>query len=257
MGNIQVFPFFKGYNMITSRTNQTVKLVNRLKKKKNRDKEGLFIIEGKKFADDAVRRNLAQKLIVTEKYADAYPDALVVSDEIFSYISETKTPQGVIALARMKEHSLDEIRKGANVLYLDDIQDPGNAGTLARTAACAGFEAIIVSDTTTDLFSPKAMRASAGNVLAIPVIKDTENNALETLRKDGYEIIASCVDGSEDAMLSPEYNVLIVGNEGRGISDETLEKATVRVRIPMKKEVESLNAAVSGSILMYKINGYL
>ena len=243
--------------MITSKTNQTVKLVNKLKRKKNRDSMGLFIIEGRKFVDDAIKMNMAQTVITTSEHECMYENSLTVSDEVFEYMSETKTPQGVMAIARYELGSMKDIKDSANVVYMDEIQDQGNAGTLVRTAACAGFSHVITSEKTADLFSPKAIRASAGNILKVTVMKDHDYEILKKLKDRGFEVIAADIGGDENAAFRNEGNVLVIGNEGNGISSLAMKNCTKTVRIPMRKDVESLNAAVSGSILMYRINGYL
>ena len=243
--------------MITSRTNQNVKLVNKLKRKKYRDRHERFLIEGKKFVDEAAKRGMIETVIATEDNASLYDNCITVSDEIFSYLSETKSPQGVMGIARMNISGADEISDGSNVLYLDGLQDAGNAGTLVRSAACAGFDAVITSKDSADLFSPKAVRASAGNIMCIKAVRDSGYSLLEELSKRGFEITAADASGDRNASFKTKGNVLVIGNEGRGISPEVMKIAHRKAAIPMNEGCESLNAAVSGSILMYRINGYL
>lgn len=243
--------------MITSKTNKIVKLVKSLEKKKYRDINNMFILEGKKFVNDAIsKKHNIRYIITTPKYKTDYKDSIEVSEEIFEYISTTKTPQGVLAIIEIKYYSFEDIQKGKNILYLDNVQDSENVGGLIRSSVCADFDYVITTKTSASAFSPKAVRASVGSVLNTKIIKDEDYKVLSLLKADGYEIIASTLKGSEKNDFKKTNNVLIVGNEGNGISDECLKYSTKEVKIPMSGRCESLNANVSGAILMYKIFGY-
>lgn len=243
--------------MITSKTNKTVKLIKSLDNKKYRDKNNLFILEGKKFVDDALKGDFEIKYIVTrEKYSGEYKNALVVSDDIFDYISTTKSPQGVLAVISIEYGDKDEIDDSANILYLDNVQDSENVGGLIRTAVCADFDAVVISEGCASPFSAKSMRASAGSILSIKILKDENYDLLRELKDRGFDVTAATLEGSPNSEFNRQGNVLIVGNEGNGVSRECLRYATKEVKIPMSGKCESLNANVSGSILMYKIYGY-
>ncbi|MFR6312670.1 TrmH family RNA methyltransferase, partial [Anaerofustis stercorihominis] len=172
------------------------------------------------------------------------------------YISSTKTPQGVLAVLETKYCDINDINKNDNILYLDTVQDPENVGGLIRSSVCTDFDAVILNSSASPFLS-KAVRASAGSIINTKIILDEDYKILKTLKEKGFDIIASTLNGKEDITLNKKNNVLIVGNEGNGISDECLKYATKEVKIPMSGKCESLNANVSGSILMYKIYGFL
>ena len=244
--------------MITSKTNKIIKLVKSLEKKKYQDKYGLYVLEGIKFVKDAVinKNHIIKYIITTEEYTEDYDDALEVDNEIFKYISSTKTPQGVLAVLETKYCDINDINKNDNILYLDTVQDPENVGGLIRSSVCTDFDAVILNSSASPFLS-KAVRASAGSIINTKIILDEDYKILKTLKEKGFDIIASTLNGKEDITLNKKNNVLIVGNEGNGISDECLKYATKDVKIPMSGKCESLNANVSGSILMYKIYGFL
>lgn len=243
--------------MITSKTNKIIKLIKSLEKKKYRDKYSLFILEGTKFINDIIDKNIPIKyLLATSEYVNDYKDSLEVDEEIFKYISQTKTPQGIMAIIDIKYYTLEDINLNSNILYLDNLQDSENVGGLIRTSVSANFDYVVITKTTASPFSPKAVRATAGGILSTKVIIDENYNVLKYLKENNFEIICATLQGDEKTTFNKEKNVLIVGNEGNGISDECLKYATKEVKIPMSGKVESLNANVSGSILMYKIYGY-
>ncbi len=243
--------------MITSKTNKLIKLIKSLEKKKYRDKNNMYILEGRKFVLDAINGGGNIKYIIaTPDYVKDYKDAIEVSEEVFDYISTTKTPQGVLAVLTIEYKTLDDIKDNGNILYLDNLQDSENVGGLIRSSVCADFDGVVITKTTASPFSAKAVRASAGSILNTKVIKDEDYVVLNELKEKGFEIIASTLNGNEKNDFNSKKNVLIVGNEGNGISDECLKYATKEVKIPMSGKCESLNANVSGAILMYKIYGY-
>lgn len=243
--------------MITSKTNKLIKLIKSLEKKKYRDKNNMYILEGRKFVLDAINGGGNIKYIIaTPDYVKDYKDAIEVSEEVFDYISTTKTPQGVLAVLEIEYKTIEDIKESANILYLDNLQDSENVGGLIRSSVCADFDGVIITKTTASPFSAKAVRASAGSILNTKIIKDEDYVVLNELKEKGFEIIASTLKGSEKNDFNSKKNVVIVGNEGNGISDECLTYATKEVKIPMSGKCESLNANVSGAILMYKIYGY-
>lgn len=243
--------------MITSKSNNLIKLINSLNKKKYRDKENAFIIEGKKFVDDTIIKNIAIKyLVCTEDFSCEYENPLVVSQDVFKYICSTKTPQGVLAIIEKPRQQEDLIDNNENILYLDNVQDSVNVGGLIRSSVCADFKSVILSPSCADPYQNKAVRASAGSILSTKVYIDDNYSLLSKLKENDFNIIASTINGKEETSFPTSKNVLIVGNEGNGISKEALALSTMNVKIPMSDRCESLNANVSGAILMYKIFGY-
>jgi len=244
--------------MIESKTNKIVKEIKSLEKKKYRDKYNLFLIEGVKFVNDVIQNKKAEikYIVTTSEYINEYKDAIEVSDEIFKYISSTKTPQGVLAAVKIKYSSFEDIKEKENILYLDNLQDSENVGGLIRSSVCTDFDSVILTKKSASPFSPKAIRASAGSIINTKIIIDENYEILKKLKEKNYEIIASTLNGDEKTKFNKQHNVLIVGNEGNGISEECLKYKTKEVKIPMSGKCESLNANVSGSILMYKIYGF-
>ena len=244
---------------ISSSRNQRVLLWRSLKEKKGREEHGLFLVEGPKLVSEALLSGFSvNALLLRQGYMPPFdlPAGIPVyslSDSVFQSVSDTRTPQGIAAVV----HLYAPVLKGRRFLALDGIQDPGNLGTIVRTADAAGFEGILLSQECADLFSPKVIRATMGSIFRLsysfpPSLPD----ALKALRYDhGFAVISSQLDGSpfyDRAMLIPPY-ILIIGNEGNGISEEVKAVATHRFRLPMKGGAESLNAAVAAGIMMYDL----
>ncbi|MBE6038248.1 MAG: RNA methyltransferase [Anaerofustis stercorihominis] len=243
--------------IISSKSNNLIKKIKSLELKKNRNKLGLFILEGKKFVDDAIHSGfVCENIILSEKvyFSDEdYPNITVVTEDVFSHLSDTKTPQGILGVFRIPEYdtSYDKMKK---ILFLDGVQQSENVGALIRSAVCCGYEGVIITNKCADPFSQKAVRSSAGAVLRIGVFKG-EADLLNELKNAGFTVIGSSLAGSAQNIDFPK-TVLIVGSEGNGMSDEAEEACDVLVKIPILGDCESLNAAVAGGILMYKTIGY-
>ncbi|NLB89843.1 MAG: RNA methyltransferase [Clostridiales bacterium] len=250
---------------ITSTKNTKVQLWRSLLKRSNRIKEGCYLIEGFKMVEEALHNNIPIKEILFKEstfstgfFDDAqYPfPTYVLADHVFDTIASAKTPQGILAVLPLMEHStLSDL--GNFVLVLDEVQDPGNTGTLIRTADAAGFTGVLLSNTSADLYSPKTLRATMGSIFHLPmVITSSLPHSLTVLKQDlGYALIAGQLGAPSffsRSLLSPPL-ALIIGNEGRGISKETLETATDYYSLPMKGCAESLNAAMAGGIMMYDL----
>ncbi len=228
--------------MITSKDNKYVKLARSLQLKKNRINEKMFVVEGKNLVEEAVNMSYAKHVFTTEESSKFNQ----VSDEVMQSMSAFKTHVKYLAICSNLEISND---KSDLVLVLDNIQDPGNLGTLIRSAVAFNFDKIVCSKTTTDMYNPKALSASQGAIFHICV----EYCDLESYLLNSSNVaIASSLSG-EDAIIDDQKIDLIVGNEGNGVSDKILDLCDKFVKIEMSKNIESLNAGVAGSILMYKI----
>jgi TrmH family RNA methyltransferase len=256
------------FMLITSKESRIYKQIQRLTRKKYRDREGLFLAEGRKNVREAVLCGAEARAFFLREEAEL-PDGLpeetpvyILKKELFDTISDTEESQGIGAVFRKPDCSperlIREDRPGGNIVVLDRLQDPGNVGTILRTAVGAGYEAVVVITGTCDIFSPKVVRAAAGNLFRIPVVLVGDGREMETLiRKLGKKLaVTSVSDDKEtrhyaDAELT-ENVALVIGNEGNGVSPEILDHAEVRVRIPMLGGLESLNAAVAAGILMYE-----
>ncbi len=250
---------------ITSKDNPLYKAAHRLTRKKYRDETGEYLIEGIKPVEDAVSQGInIRRIFVREDRTDSvsFPDSLVssVDRELFQKLSSTENSQGIIAVAdkniypvaRLTEQMEDS---SGNVLVLDRLQDPGNVGTVIRTAEAAGYEAVIVMSGTADVYSPKVVRAAAGSLFRSRLFYAADcEEAIKSIRLSGRKIVSTDLD--TDILYSSvdisENTALVIGNEGQGVSRGFLEASDIKVRIPMEGSIESLNAAVAAGILMYQ-----
>ena len=253
---------------IESQDNSRLKLVRKLRNKKARDEYGRFVIEGYNLVEEALNRNVpmdfmlvaddfhADKLI--EQCADnRHCDVFEVPAQLFNRLSDAEYGCGILAVVNKEVFSVEDadISEDTNILVLDRVQDPGNIGTMIRTAVAAGYGMVVAVKGTGDVYSPKVLRATAGMIFDIPIVyvKDA-GEMMEFVSGLGKKLVVTTPVGGvpyyeED--LS-EGVALVIGNEGQGISEEIIEAADIRVTIPMKGEIESLNAAVSAAVLMYE-----
>lgn len=249
--------------MIESTSNKKIKELAALQRsKKERTQAGLFVLEGDRIIRDAIstRRELVDNVYVSATYASEKglptENAVVVADSVLSHVCETVTDQGILATVREEPllRNEEELESCDRVLILEDIQDPGNLGTIIRTAEAAGIEAVIMSNGTTDIFSPKVVRSTMGSILRVPFAYSGDmQRTIKNLKESGHTVYAAHLKGASDMRETPfeARRAIIIGNEGRGISDPVADLADVRVFIPMQGEVESLNAAIAAAILMY------
>ena len=256
--------------MITSLHNKEIKeTAALLARKKERDRRGLFVVEGPKmFGEAPVERiervYLAQSAAAQmyEKYGDRLSglSCETVSDEVFVKMSDTKTPQGILCLVRQQHYNIEEIlreNKEKQMLFiiLEDIQDPGNLGTIFRTAEAAGADGVIMSSWTADIYNPKTIRSTMGSVYRVPFFHvDQMEEAVRRLQKAGVAVYAAHLGGTAayDACDYQKSTAFLIGNEAKGLREETAACADARITIPMAGKVESLNAAVASSILLFE-----
>lgn len=253
--------------MITSTSNKKIKeLAAMVKKNSVGKKKNAYIIEGIRMFSELKAEEILE-VFVSESFENEnksllkniFPKYETVSDRVFDSISDTKTPQGVLAVAKRKEYTLEGILKNAkaplSLLILDGLQDPGNLGTLVRAGEGAGISGIIMSENTVDIYNPKVIRSTMGSIFRVPFIyvKDLKE-VIDKLNSNGISVYASSLEGAIE-YDRPDYKkdtAFIIGNEAAGISKEILDITDKKIKIPMLGEVESLNAAVAGSILMYE-----
>ncbi|MFD1018979.1 TrmH family RNA methyltransferase [Thalassobacillus hwangdonensis] len=241
--------------MITSIQNTRVKEWNKLKKRKGRKQTGSFLVEGFHLVEEAYNGGWEVREVILREDVEA-PDWLAdttvteVSNQVFSAIADTETPQGIAAVIALRQEP--EIDFG-RVLMVDAVQDPGNLGTLIRTADAAGYDAVILGNGTVDPYNDKVIRATQGSIFHIPILQGSLTEWTERLKADGVQVVASALEGAQpyNSSSDPQKTALIVGNEGAGISPELLEIADERVYIPIRGKAESLNVAVAAGILMY------
>lgn len=238
---------------ITSLENKCIKEINRLKDKKYRDLTGNFLIEGEHLVKEAIRENLVTKLIIVEGYSfTSNIPKIEVSENVMKKLSNMESPASILAVCKKRE------RKGVgnHILILEDIQDPGNVGTIIRSSAAFNIDTIILSRESVDIYNPKVIRSTQGMLFHINILYEDIKNTINYLKDMGYLIMGTKVTGGEDIKkisVSSKY-ALIIGNEGHGMSSEVSSLCDKYIYIKMNKKVESLNAAVATSILLYEIS---
>ena len=250
--------------MITSADNARIKEVIRLNtKSKERRERGLFVAEGRKLFLETPP-GLREQVFVSASFAENGQELLrecryeVVDDRLFLKLCDTRTPQGILTVARIPRYTREDLLKGKDsplLLMLEDLQDPGNVGTILRTAEAAGVTGVFMSAKCADVFQPKVIRATMGSIFRVPFC--VEQDLCETagwLRKQNVRIYAAVLEGSE-LFFQNDYQVpsaFMIGNEGNGLSKALAQEADQRVRIPMSGSVESLNAAVAAAVFLYE-----
>lgn len=243
--------------MITSAQNDKVKRWNKLHKRKNREQTGTFFIEGFHLIEEAYKSNWEIVEIIVQEGTE-YPswcgDSSVtfVGRNVFQYISRTKTPQGIAAIVKIKEN---EVTDATAVLIIDSIQDPGNLGTIIRTADAVGFDCVMLGEETVDLYNDKVIRATQGSLFHLPVLQVNIMNEITKLKEDGFTVWAAALANavSYETVDTGDKTALIVGNEGSGIKDDLVQLVDSIVKIPIYGKAESLNVSVAAGILMYYI----
>ncbi len=255
--------------MITSTSNEKVKHVTELvKNARARRKEGLFVVEGVRIAGEIPQEALSECFVSEDLCAQGRVDEIFpydvsvtpVSSAVFKKMSDTQNPQGIICVCRQKELSEDDIladpKSDLKLLLLEGIQDPGNLGTMIRTAEGAGFDAVIADNNTVDVYNPKVTRSTMGSVFRVPVIYTYDlPGFVGKLQRSSVTVYAAHLRGSVD-YRDVTYNdrlAFLIGNEGAGLSDGISALADKLVRIPMHGKLESLNAAVAAAILMFSV----
>ena len=258
--------------MITSTSSSQVKhVVNLQKKAKLRKEEKQFVVEGVKMVSEAPADRLV-KVYVSEtfkadneeflermNYDSIGKDVLeIVTDNVFMRMADTQTPQGIMAVVRMTDTDLEGILSDKHnplLLIIENIQDPGNLGTIVRMAEGAGVTGIIMSSNTVDIYNPKTIRSTMGSLYRVPVIYvDDICEAADVCKSKGVTVYAAHLKGTDNYNKKDYTNptAFMIGNEGNGLTDKLADKADEYVRIPMQGEVESLNAAIACTILTYE-----
>ncbi|MHC5224952.1 TrmH family RNA methyltransferase [Ignatzschineria sp. LJL83] len=290
------------YSEITSAVNSKIKAIKKLEQKRQRDKEGRFVIEGFHlvieaiqhhgeieailFADNCDKSALAGIEALLQQNADAFPNAIkmiMITESIVTTLSQTPAPQGIIAVLKQPKHSLETIlqiaetasSKGSkesfhlensdnranlkralpHLLLLDNVQDPGNVGTMIRTAEAAGFTAVILGEGSADLFNDKTIRATQGALFQLPILRGNLADILPELHAAGYESWVTTLEEATfyNELPKPQKCALIMGNEGQGVHPNIQKLATTKVKIPMLGQAESLNVGVAAGILIYDL----
>ena len=246
---------------ISSASNQIIKDIKQLKNKSKRLETGKYIAEGENVVKEAIvyKSNEIESIFVTEKFVGNVDSSsfnvYLVPDYIMQGISDTKSPQGILAV--MKMHQSDFLEEACEtVVYLDNVADPGNVGTIIRTADAAGIDMVILSPECADAYSSKVIRATMGSCFHINIIKEAGYlQHLKLLLQNGYNAIAGSLQATKshyDTDLKSK-SVICLGNEAHGLSDELMNlQGIVPVKIPIVGKAESLNVAIAGAVLMYE-----
>lgn len=265
--------------MISSSSNAQMKYLVKLQEKGSvRKADRVYICEGRKMFGEVLQ--YAQESVVKAYFAEScfreneeeWQQRMkecrvsyeIVSDSVFREVSQTVTPQGVLAVVRQPEYSLASILCDANgceknqlrLLLLEDLRDPGNLGTILRTAEGAGMDGVILSAESVDVFNPKVIRATMGAIYRLPFFYAASfTDLLGTLKEHGISIFAAHLAGSQeyDTVRYPKKTAIMIGNEANGLSEQATQLSDARIRIPMEGAVESLNAGVAAAILMYEL----
>lgn len=255
--------------MITSSSNVQIKNLIKLQKNaRTRKEQNAFVTEGKKMFEEAKLLGIVKRAYVAESFCDLLDETVenyfqgmdyeIVDDKVFKEASDTMTPQGIMAIVEKPSYTLEEMTNQENVrlLLLEDLRDPGNLGTIIRTAEGAGISGILMSKETVDVFNPKVVRSTMGSIFRVPFLY--EENILETvktLKNQGFSVVATDLQGKKE-YTEETYGAkscVVIGNEAKGISSSMRESANVLVRIPMCGKLESLNASVAAGIMMYEM----
>ena len=238
---------------ITSVNNPLIKELIKLKQKKYREKEKKFIVEGYNIIEEA--KDYITLIITSSKEDEnILPNVehILVPKEIIGKLSETVTPQGIIGICN---YVTSRENFEGNVLVLDGLQDPGNIGTLIRTAICFDFNTIYITDNSCDIYNEKVLRATQGGIFKVNIIRKNINDIIDDLKKKGYYIVGTSLKNGIplNDINFKNLNAIILGNEGNGVSKETIERSNINAYIPINTSMESLNVAIAGGIIMNKV----
>lgn len=242
-------------NVITSLDNEKVKLYKKLQKKKYRGEYNLFIVEGEHLVLEAFKAGILEELILQENVSLPIPSPYCYfSREVMAKISLMDTPSTIMGLCRKKE---DTDVLGDRILILEDIQDPGNLGTIIRSALAFNVSTIVLSENTVDLYNYKVLRATQGMLFHMNIVITDIEKCIRTMQSLDIPVYGTCVDDGYDIRDIPKEErnkyVLVMGNEGNGVSRRILSLCDKNLYIKMNKKVESLNVAVAASILLYEL----
>lgn len=261
-------------DVIQSTSNKTIKYIKSLQLKKYRDEYGSFVIEGEKLLCEALDYNSSISMVLLKQgYMESEShDKLsaklkscnnipiyYAEDRIFEYVCETDTPQGVLAVVKKMEFSLESILEKDEIciLLLHEVRDPGNAGTIIRTADACGLDAVLLSKSSVDLYNGKTIRSTMGSLFHIPVIVNVDTEEIVSrLKKSEVITIGADPHGNKNCIELPYYkrSAIIIGNESQGLGTEVSSLLDQKVRIPMPGRAESLNAGIAASIMMYEFS---
>ena len=245
---------------IASQDNKFYKILKKLGKKKYRDENNIFKAEGEKFLKENINFN---KIIVMEskyKYLEdkykisQFNNLTILKDELFEEISDQETSQGVILLYSKSLTTINDIN--GDVVILDDVQDPGNIGTIIRTMEATAFKNLILTKGSVDVYNPKTVRATMGGIFKLNIIYETPENIIKFLKNENYQVISTLLDETSinyDEVILKDKNAYIFGNEGHGITEIFINNTDVKAIIPIYGDIDSLNVSVASGVFLYKM----
>lgn len=247
---------------IESKNNNLFKEIKKLKEKKHRIKSNKYLIEGLRFVEEAIKSKVSiDSIIFTESFKEKNPNLFLkinenikliqMNEALLKQLCSTENPQGIVGVINMQNK---ELKSGELVVLVDKVQDPGNMGTIIRSAHAAGAAGIVMTKGTVDIYNDKTLRSTMGSIFYIPIVEDDSLDFVKSLKKEGYKLVVSSLQGKNNFFEENlQGKVMIaVGNEGNGVSDEVYDIADIKVKIPMPGEAESLNVAVATSIMIYE-----
>ncbi len=253
--------------VITSKDNEVIKSIRKLKEKKYREIENKYIVEGIKLIKEAIEEKASiDTVVVCEDciedgtieqkllYEIAKYNCVYVSQKVFTAVTEVTNPQGILAVINKETKEEDLSYDEDVIVVLDGIQDPGNLGTILRTIDSVGLHQIVVSGKTADAYNPKVVRSTMGAIYRVKVIESNDLvKTLKEMKKHKYKILATSLETCE-SIYDVDYHkkVIVIGNEANGVSKEILEIADSRIKIPMIGKTESLNASVATGVILYE-----
>ena len=256
--------------VISSKDNEIIKNIRKLKEKKYRDLENSYIIEGIKLIKEAiVEKAKIKQIVMCENYTDneeidketlyeiAKYNLIYVTEKVFNLITDVKTPQGIIAVIEKNniKNTINQIDYSQDIIIaLDDLQDPGNLGTILRTVDSANLNQIILSKNSADSYNPKVVRSTMGAIFRINIIEVEDlQETLKEIQKNKFKVMVTALD-ADNSIYNVDYNkkVIVIGNEANGVSKEIQAMADEKVKIPMLGKTESLNASVASGIMIYE-----
>ena len=237
---------------ITSINNEYIKEISKLNEKKYRDKSNKYLIEGLHLVTEALKYDIIDTIIIREDFSyETNIKHIIVSNEVMKKLSDNPSIPKIMAVVNKKESAIS----GNKILLLDRLQDPGNLGTIIRSAVAFNFDTIILSNDTVDLYNSKVLRSTQGMLFNINILRQDLTSVINELKNNNYTIYGTKVDNGNDVKEINNTNkfALIIGNEGTGISDNILKQCDKYLYIKMNNNCESLNAGVAASILMYEM----
>ncbi len=251
--------------VITSKDNENIRKIRRLKEKKYRDLENSYIIEGLKLVKEAISEKIdIQQIVICEEnnseidketlYEIAKYNLIYVTRKIFETLTDVKNPQGIMAVVKKNKSNLDIDYSEEIILALDNLQDPGNLGTILRTLDSANLKQLIISKNSVDCYNPKVVRSTMGAIFRVNIIEvDNLKQELINAKKNNFKIMVTSLDAKNN-IYNTDFSkkIIVIGNEANGVSKEIQDLADEKVKIPMLGKTESLNASVAASIMIYE-----